>query len=139
VAALFSGNRLRQFLAALVVRHLEDQSLAALEKAVAAGHFFLPVFFREFEIALLVEFEGVLRGLAAEDVELAADHLPGIGIAAPGNAVGDAVGAIAAVLRQVLLRLRSNSALCSALAKRKVTSSYTLLELRIALLRTCPA
>src|SRR5471032_2311646 len=50
---------------------------------------------------LLVE-----RALAAEDVELAVDDLPGVGVAAGRDGVHDAIAAIGAELRDVLLGRR---------------------------------
>src|SRR5512140_3843516 len=87
---------LGQLLAALVVRHAEDEALGALEERVRAVHLFAPVLVRERHVARHVEHERVVGALAAEDVELAVEHLPRIGIAAPVDAVHDAVGAVAA-------------------------------------------
>ena len=48
-------NGLRKLFSILVVRHPENQALAALPKTIAAIHLIVPVFFRQREIALFVE------------------------------------------------------------------------------------
>ena len=74
---------------------------------------FFPYLFASAMFVLGSNMEGVSRSAAAKNVELAVDHLPRIAIAAPGDAVHDAVGAVAAVLRQKFSGDRSKRAICS--------------------------
>ena len=70
-----------------------------LHQRVAARHLFIPQTVCALQILFLVHREIVARVLAAENVELAVDDPESIRIAAPGNAIGNAVGAVAAELR----------------------------------------
>ena len=87
------------------MRHFEHQALGTLDHAVAAGDFVLPVFFGQREVAHRINFKSVFGSLPAKYVELAVDDAESVGIAAPGDSVNNAVGTVAAKLRQVLFGL----------------------------------
>ncbi len=114
------------------MRNPENQSVQALDETVAVGDFILPVGFGKRQIFLFVEFESILGELPAEDIQLAADDFPGIRIAAPGNAVGNPVRAIATKLRQMSSRILVEQSLVLGAGETKRDSLVLAAELGIA-------
>ena len=86
------------------MRHPQNQAFGALNEAVAPLDFFGPVFVGQRDVAFLIQQKGVFGALATKQVQLAVGHLPAVGVPTPRNAEHDAIGAIAAVLRQVFGR-----------------------------------
>jgi len=90
-----------QLRAGQIMRHAENQALHALDKRIGAFDFFFPVLIGKGDVARHVKIKTVYRTWAAKRIKLAVDDPPRICIASPRDAIDDAVGSVAVVLRLV--------------------------------------